>query len=263
METTKAKRNVLLPAAVDHDASKYNSTEDAASGSDEQQQQPLLPERKRARTQDPIRARILLVEDGYCNHEQGGGGVELTDAQIEQRLAFCCFKCTCSDARRGRIPWNDKYIQASDDSLWHRRCCHDLVDSPWEDWLPPADQALLDAEPSDADYHLLGQETSDEKQFDMKLLIQKYRTAKTDESEMYNEDEMEGTCVAVLMIEHVSHFIVLHISNLCVSATDPASQLNSNTPYTVNRKWFNYELAKVAIRGRRSACVLVRKKLYL
>jgi hypothetical protein len=175
MRQRRAKRNVTLPAAVDE-------SEDA-SGSDEQQP---LPERKRARKQNPNKARIL---DGYNE------GVVITDEQIEKRLAFCCFKCTCSDARRGEIPWNDQYVHSGDNSLWHRRCCHSLVDTPSEDWLSPADQALLDAQPSDENYHLLGQEITDEKQFDMGELTQKYRTAKRHESEMYNEDELEGAWV--------------------------------------------------------------------
>jgi hypothetical protein len=175
MRTRGAKRNVPLPSYAE-----YNTSEDA-SGSDEQP----LPERKRARKQDPNRARIL---DGYNE------GVVITDDQIEKRLAFCCFKCTCSDARRGKIPTDDKYVHSSDDSLWHRRCCHNLVDPPSEDWLSPTDQALNDAEPSEENYHLLGQEITDEKQFDMGELKQKYWTAKRHESEMYNEDELEGTC---------------------------------------------------------------------
>jgi hypothetical protein len=180
------KRNVSLPDAASEDEN--------ASGSDAQPRP--RPEQKRARRQDPNRARIL---DGYSE------GVELTDVHIEKRLAFCCFKCTCSDARRRRIPSNDKYVHSSDDSLWHRRCCHNLVDPPSEDWLSPTDQALLDVEPTEENYHLLGQEITDDKQFDMGELTRKYWTAKTHESEMYNEDELEGTCVGVL-IEHEIFF---------------------------------------------------------
>jgi hypothetical protein len=193
MRTRREKSSVSLPAAVDD-----------ASSSDEQQHQQQLPERKRARRgQDANRARIL---DGYNE------GVELTDVLIEKSLAFCCFKCTCSDATRGRIPYNDKYVHSSDESLWHRRCCHGLVDPPSEDWLSPSDQALLDAEPTEENYHLLGQKNSDEKPYDMGVLRQKVMTAKTQESEMHNEDELEGTCF--VLIQH-ENFRILPISDPC------------------------------------------------
>jgi hypothetical protein len=167
MRTRRPKRNVELP-------------EDASS-SDEQQ---ILPERKKASKQHSSRARIL---DGYNE------GVEISDVEIEKRLDFCCFQCTCSEARRGRIPSNDQYVHSSDDSLWHRRCCHNLVDLPPEEWLSPADQAILDAVPTEENYHLLGQESTDVQEFELEDLRKKYWTAKRHESEMYNEDEIEGT----------------------------------------------------------------------
>lgn len=184
MRTRQPKR---LPVAVDESLSKKsnnNNSEDAASDAGSEEQQPPLPERKRARKQHAKnKARIL---DGYKE------GVVIKDVEIEKRMDFCCCTCTCSEEQRGRIHWDDQYVHSSDDSLWHRRCCHNLVDPPPEDWLSPFDQAILDAEPTEENYHLMDQKMTDEKRVDMGDLREKYWTAKRHESEMYNEDEMEG-----------------------------------------------------------------------
>jgi hypothetical protein len=201
MRTRPEKRNVSLSAL---DEASSDSISDSQSLGN---QQPVPEQkRKRPRKQDPNRARML---DGYKE------GKDYSIPEIEEQMAFCCFNCNCSDARRGRIPWNDKYVHSSDDSLWHRRCCHNVVDAPSEDWLSPVDQAVHDAEPTEEELILLSQEIPDEKQSSMQELRQKYRTSKVQESEMYNEDELEG---AYFIMELPKSHCCLFITNLYISA---------------------------------------------
>ena len=112
-----------------------------------------------------------------------------TDEEIEEKLAFCCSVCKCSEDRKARIPADDEYIQATEDLFWHRKCCHGLFSEVGEEWSSPAEEVFS--------MLTVGQETGDESDgkemvFTRAEVVQKYEEAKRRESEVHNQDGLEG-----------------------------------------------------------------------
>ena len=63
------------------------------------------------------------------------------DEYMEERIAFCCYQCFCTDEIKKQIPVEDPFIQSSLEGLYHRRCCHKVID-PDEDWVSPFEHAV-------------------------------------------------------------------------------------------------------------------------
>ena len=63
------------------------------------------------------------------------------DEYMEERIAFCCYQCFCTDEIKKQIPVEDPFIQSSLEGLYHRRCCHKVFD-PDEDWVSPFEHAV-------------------------------------------------------------------------------------------------------------------------
>jgi hypothetical protein len=69
----------------------------------------------------------------------------ITIEEMEKRVAFCCFRCVCTEDRKKTIPFDNPFVQSGQNSLYHRRCCHDAI-LVTKDWTSPIDKAEMDAE---------------------------------------------------------------------------------------------------------------------
>lgn len=61
------------------------------------------------------------------------GSFQMTNAEYEDRIAFCCKVCHCPESIK--VQYKDQeYVQASGElTQWHRRCCHsdEIHDETW------------------------------------------------------------------------------------------------------------------------------------
>ena len=79
---------------------------------------PIPPE-KRTKLKDLGDNRIYVANDN------GTIAPDLPNEYMEERVAFCCYQCICTDADKEKLK-DDPFIQSSIEGLFHRRCCHDL-----------------------------------------------------------------------------------------------------------------------------------------
>lgn len=120
----------------------------------------------------------------------------MTDEEMEKQIAFCCFNCYCPNDHRAKVPSDDRFIISSSNGLYHRRCCHGVIDAPRDDWCSPFEDALFYCEDALIKSTALSGEVEipprDQKHVGKKRLIQVYGTAKSQESEIYNSAAFPG-----------------------------------------------------------------------
>jgi hypothetical protein len=134
---------------------------------------------------EPLKKRIKVKPWELREGVPLGPGSHLTDEEYEQIIAFCCNRCNCSDEKKKKFEGNE-YAGADDTSLFHRRCCHNVDDH--KDWLSPYHQAAYKA------WKLMNTKPRDEtKPVSQADVWKKYYTAKRQEAELYNDDELPGT----------------------------------------------------------------------
>ena len=79
---------------------------------------PAIPKKK------PKARRFRKKWDDRDNY-QPGQAVGYAEEKEEKKIHFCCFDCKCSEERRAKY-CNGVPFQASQDSFWHRTCCHKI-----------------------------------------------------------------------------------------------------------------------------------------
>jgi hypothetical protein len=141
----------------------------AAQESESPEEEPPRRHARRAnRNQINMNKRTALVAQGK----------EFTDEIIEERIAFCCAVCKCTEENKARVV-DDEYINAdgSDNLPWHRRCCHGAFNSS-EEWADPYSTAIClekDDEDENEGYSILDIHAA-------------YKEAGRQEAEIYNND---------------------------------------------------------------------------
>jgi hypothetical protein len=146
--------------------------------SDDQKQRAAHPTKKKKTKVKPANIRKSLNIGNECNE---------TDAEIEANIAFCCKICNCPDAVKNKFV-NDEYIQQSEESLWHRRCCHQASD-PGIHWLPAYDQGLAEVEANMVANHFSFEEVKEIELVNPNEVYEKYLSNKRQEAELHNEDD--------------------------------------------------------------------------
>jgi hypothetical protein len=89
-----------------------------------------LPVKKRTKLGDLGDSRIDEVNDS------GAIDSDLPNEFMEKRVAFCCYQCFCPEEIKQKIPTDDPFIQSSVEGLYHRRCCHKVIE-PDINWASP------------------------------------------------------------------------------------------------------------------------------
>jgi hypothetical protein len=178
-----------------------DSDDDTTSGEDVTRIEALAKKRAKAEAEDKGSGNDQVKKkakrkDGWnyriAKSDQTTIPVDMPDEAMEKSIAFCCFRCHCSKLRKSQIPRDDRFIQSGENSLYHRRCCHKVIDTPKDTWLSPMEDANAKAEEN----LMKGIEDTttmdDEKQTDFPTIKRVYNSAKSKESEMYNEDSLAG-----------------------------------------------------------------------
>eukprot|EP00934_Nitzschia_sp_Nitz4_P000984 Nitzschia sp. Nitz4//scaffold236_size30323//9997//12576//NITZ4_007986-RA/size30323-snap-gene-0.34-mRNA-1//-1//CDS//3329543487//984//frame0 len=124
-------------------------------------------------------------------------GVKLTDEYIEQRIAFCCQKCFCSEKKKGPLR-DDPYVQSGEGRLWHRRCCHGAFECN-EAWATDYEVICAQFEKMVIEGNLPPPTEPLHVNYD--YVYERYQTVKRQESALYNDDELEGHAQALLTNE--------------------------------------------------------------
>jgi hypothetical protein len=126
--------------------------------------------------------------------------VETTWEEFEAKIAFCCSTCYCSEEIRAQIPHDNAFVQSSDDGLFHRRCCHGLIEDPYEDWACQFEIATDEAIAALEEGHSPAESNpiveipkSKWKEF----VTGGFKSAKRCETQIYNGDDLPGTCLVV------------------------------------------------------------------
>jgi len=153
------------------------------------------------------------------------GRIRETDEEVEKKIAFCCNVCHCPQRIKDRYG-DDQNVQASEDGLYHRRCCHRTPRGKIpEDWQPEvglAIEATLDALVNDQrsgfirrDSYRQSRESHDEIGKALNIPVQdeeipsaeriqvvykKYRMNFQQENEMRNLDDQPGKLVSFLSL---------------------------------------------------------------
>jgi len=179
------RRKAKQPRArISSKSDSDDSDEDSSSSEEEEPQRRKPPQRLKGKVGWDIRDEIVQKVRYW------------TDDEIEEKLAFCCSICKCSEERKAHIPAGDRYIQVTEDLYWHRKCCHGLFTEANEDWSSPAEEvfSMIDGVGEETGNEKIGGETL----FTKQEVMRKYEEAKRRESEVHNQDELEGEDTSVL-----------------------------------------------------------------
>lgn len=157
---------------------------------------PLIPPSNKSNKS--IKKRKINIRENESNYETIPTDELPSKEDIENNLlGFCCSKnCYCSKKQKEWIDndGRDDYITADCmNSLWHRRCCHRVYDYE-KDWLSPIEDVSTKIEDS-----LFDESKNDIINDGVFLcngkylnIVQRYKTAKTNEAELHNEDNEAG-----------------------------------------------------------------------
>ena len=192
-EEDRPRKAPLLENSDDDDDDKEEEEED-----NDQNEDPPEPE-----LEPPLKKIKNVNYWAIRDSAPLAAGVSYSDDEIEDQLAFCCYKCGCSEKKRQQFE-DDPYICPDQTSLWHRRCCHDAWAQEFQqNWLPPYDVAMIKAEDVLLQESTMGcalPEIETRVLFKRNEVRRKYRTAKAQESELYNDDEIEGEQLRIFFL---------------------------------------------------------------
>jgi hypothetical protein len=150
----------------------------------------------------PARRRAPFKQKVAKKRRVGGTGGDHDDHPpndvIERDLlGFCCKTCQCPEDKEDYMPPADdggvhRYVQPCEGALYHRTCCHGIQQLPGEDYATLYEAArerigfdeynVHDDEDNDYD------EYSNVRWVTKKEIYESYKTAKSQESTLYNAD---------------------------------------------------------------------------
>jgi hypothetical protein len=174
----------------------------------------------------------------------------MTNEEMEKCLAFCCSRCYCSKDRGKKISPDDTFVQSSQGSLYHGRCCHKAI-KVTTDWQSRMEEASVGAEDD-----LLNEVTyeKEEKVIDCDEFKRMVDTAESCNPKICNDESLTGKlsiilalCQALLLCSLIFTFTLIPL--------DPTTILSTDTKYVENKKVFE-KLPKQA-----AAVVLVSAQL--
>lgn len=136
----------------------------------------------------PIKSRVAGAERLDPNNTEGD---DKTTEEIEKDLlAFCCHTCRCPPSKESMLPVGEigkvhTYIQSCNEGLYHRCCCHGIVEgvdlSEWASLYDAAKEKIFSRKRKDGLDEKFRWVTSKEIQ-------DSYNTARRQESALYNAD---------------------------------------------------------------------------
>jgi hypothetical protein len=129
-----------------------------------------------------------ILKDWVVQRDRDPTGTLIDEscAYYESNLGFCCTVCHCPRKRR-KLHRGDEYVQQAHNSLWHRKCCHNLPVGPCSlDWLTPLTKAQAEIQ------KYLENPENDCTTVKKSVVEKKYKDSKRLESELYNDDENVG-----------------------------------------------------------------------
>jgi hypothetical protein len=123
---------------------------------------------------------------------------DTTWEECEAKIAFCCSQCYCSEEIRAQIPHDNAFVRSSDDGLFHRRCCHGLIEDPYEDWMCQYEKSSEELAEALKEGHSLPASNPiveiPENQW-AHYVEGGYVNSKTWETQIYNSDGLPGVCL--------------------------------------------------------------------
>jgi hypothetical protein len=135
-----------------------------------------------------IKVKHVVGDRIKDNNDPGVIAADMPNEAMEARVAFCCYQCFCPEEVKQQIPDDDPFIQTSEDGLYHRRCCHNVIGQHDEDWKTPFEHALDNAELKVEICHDI---------LTINELQQQYTIANRHHNALYNADGLPGTNVNV------------------------------------------------------------------
>jgi hypothetical protein len=112
-------------------------------------------------------------------------------------LGFCCYTCRCPDDKEFNMPAGDdenvcRYVQSSPYSVYHRTCCHGVVELPkndeWASLYEAACERIGEPDFSDDEDDNDYQQHPDFRWVTKMEIYDSYRTFRRQESAFYNAD---------------------------------------------------------------------------
>ena len=181
-----------------------------------------IPKEKRTKLGDLGDSRIDEVNDS------GAIDADLTNEYMEKRVAFCCYQCFCPEEIKQQIPIDDPFIQSSIEGLYHRRCCHKVIE-PDINWASPFEIASEELQLEEEVLHHV---------MTLPELEVQCKIAMRNQSAMYNADELPGTTSFCLRDHSIVKFLSLTFISFFVLCKDCASLLLTSDLYIENQKHF-------------------------
>jgi hypothetical protein len=115
---------------------------------------------------------------------------------MEQHVGFCCYQCFCSydnfSVEVKDLLENDPFIQAGENELYHRRCCHNSFEKYIDkNWMPPYQIAVE---------KMVENMTSDDEESTVEIVTPSdlkpiYNNAFTQLAKIYNNDSLPGKII--------------------------------------------------------------------
>jgi hypothetical protein len=152
-----------------------------------------------SRLKTRVAVKIKRGRDGWDDRVEDVPLKPEEEEELERRWAFCCWKCTCSEQKKKKVVVTrdqPNRIQPGSNSLFHRRCCHNVFKWPKEidqtSWRPPLEQAQFDVLQAEAEGTITWDDMTgpDKLQVIQKAeLRKKCKKTQSRESQVQNEED--------------------------------------------------------------------------
>jgi hypothetical protein len=157
----------------------------------------------------------------------------MTYEDAEKLVAFCCFNCHCSEDTKKQIPSDYPFVQSGEGSLYHRRCCHNVI-VVTQDWRSPMDKASVKARKKPRITY-----EGEEKKISLREFKEIVQTAHSYESEFFSKESLLGKLFHHTCIVLSSVALLAYLRCTCALVPlDPTKDLLSSSEYIENMKVF-------------------------
>jgi len=161
-----------------------------------------------------------------------------SEKEAESQAPFCCAVCACCSGRKERVEMNRFYVfnwfeLEAIPGCWHRRCCHGQYEIKSANFTLPLVHANMTIENILCNREQEKQESIPvlyELEWVTKgILINSYRTAKSQEAELYNNDKLETATQKLLTNEEYNNNIGRPYNDLKEQDIKPLTNSTENS----------------------------------
>jgi hypothetical protein len=130
---------------------------------------------------------------------------DMTNEEMENAVAFCCFRCHCDDEKKSKIPADDCFAQSGEGGLYHRRCCHGLIGELDPLWCCQFEEAVENLMNGKVETNL---PVVEEEMTIEKWELYNRKIVKSREAAFCQRDDTEGLSILFVSALSIHHYVV-------------------------------------------------------